>query len=130
MMQTVAVRSRRNVRGAKTNVRDVWPRGLSFGRFGSQGPPVGCLALLNRIYTNGKLSLDPTSLCSITRSTRRMDCGLQGGSMQHVVHPSLASLVLPRRPLYRIAKRLLDIVVSAIVLVILAPVFLACAVAV
>ncbi len=50
--------------------------------------------------------------------------------MQHVVHPSLASLVLPRRPLYRIAKRLLDIVVSAIVLVILAPVFLACAIAV
>jgi exopolysaccharide biosynthesis polyprenyl glycosylphosphotransferase len=50
--------------------------------------------------------------------------------MQHLVHPSLASLVLPRRPLYRIAKRLLDIAVSAIVLLILAPVFAACAVAV
>lgn len=50
--------------------------------------------------------------------------------MQHVVHPSIASLVLPRRPFYRIAKRLLDIAVSAIVLVLLAPVFLACAIAV
>jgi hypothetical protein len=31
--------------------------------------------------------------------------------MQQVVQADLASLVLPRRPLYRIAKRLLDIAI-------------------
>jgi exopolysaccharide biosynthesis polyprenyl glycosylphosphotransferase len=46
------------------------------------------------------------------------------------VYPGFASMDWPRRPIYRIAKRLLDIVVSAIVLMILAPVFAACAVAV
>ncbi|MFN8514103.1 MAG: sugar transferase [Thermomicrobiales bacterium] len=50
--------------------------------------------------------------------------------MQRIVQPSVAPLVVPSRPLYRIAKRLLDIVVSAVVLVILAPVFAVCAIAV
>jgi exopolysaccharide biosynthesis polyprenyl glycosylphosphotransferase len=39
-------------------------------------------------------------------------------------------LIVPISPLYRIAKRLLDVTVSATVLVILAPVFAACAIAV
>lgn len=50
--------------------------------------------------------------------------------MQHVVQPGMVPLVAPMRPLYRVAKRLLDVTIAAIVLVLLAPVFAACAVAV
>ena len=50
--------------------------------------------------------------------------------MQHVAHPRIPALVVPQRLPYRIAKRLLDIVVSATLLVALAPLLAACAVAV
>jgi lipopolysaccharide/colanic/teichoic acid biosynthesis glycosyltransferase len=50
--------------------------------------------------------------------------------MQRLANPGVAPLVVPQRPLYRIAKRLLDIAVAATVLVIAAPVFAVCAVAV
>ena len=50
--------------------------------------------------------------------------------MQHVVQPGIVPSIVPQRPLYRIAKRLLDVSVSATMLVVLAPVFAACAIAV
>ncbi len=50
--------------------------------------------------------------------------------MQHLAHPGMGPLIVAQRPLYRIAKRLLDVVVAATALVALAPVFAACALAV
>ena len=50
--------------------------------------------------------------------------------MQHVVQPGMVPMVVPASPLYRIAKRLLDVTVAATMLIILAPVFAVCALAV